>query len=72
MNDIVLKRFREICPPENPENKTLDELIADTNVAFKIIGYEPHNMEANVKEIYLEKNHTVLSEFIYDVWELDS
>ena len=72
MSRIIYERFREICPDEDISNKSIDDLITDTNVAFKIIGYEPKNiinLEDNVRKIYDKvDNDTRLYVFIYKVW----
>ena len=69
---IVYERLKEVCPLRNPEDMTRDELLRDSNVAFKIIGYSPQDLEKVVTLVYTEKNHVHLYEFVYEVWRLDN
>ena len=71
LNDEVYSRLKEICPVRNLDDMTLTELLKDTNVAFKIIGYSPNNLTGNVNRVFIEKDHIHLYDFIYDVWRLD-
>ena len=69
---IVYTRFKEICPPKTVQDMSFKELLNDTNVAFKIIGYTPNDFEKNVYKIYIDMNHQKLYDFIYDVWRVDN
>ena len=72
MSRIIYERLREICPDEDISSKSVEDLIKDSNVAFKIIGYEPQNLDAAVKKVYdkVDKD-TRLYAFIYKVWSWD-
>ena len=72
MSIEVYDRFKEVCPVRNPCDMTVDELLRDTNVAFKIIGYDPNNLDKSVADVYIEKDHIHLYDFIYDVWRFDN
>lgn len=65
---IVYGRLEEVCPTKNTENMTFNELVNDCNVAFKIIGYDPKNLEKSVKDVFENYNIPILFEFIYQVW----
>lgn len=69
---IVFTRLKEICPTKNVESMSYSELVNDTNVAFKIIGYVPKDLESNVRNIFINENHVNLYDFIFDVWWLDN
>lgn len=71
MDRIVYERLREICPSDDMTEKSLNDLIKDTNVAFKIIGYNPENLEESVKKTYLNHDFENLYEFIFEVWRMD-
>lgn len=71
MDKIVFDRLEEICPDEDMDSKSLNDLIKDTNVAFKIIGYNPENLEESVKKTYLNHDFENLYEFIFEVWRQD-
>jgi len=71
MDKIVFNRLKEICPDEDMTEKSLNDLIKDTNVAFKIIGYNPENLEESVKKTYLNNDFENLYEFIFEVWRVD-
>ena len=71
MDKIVFNRFKEICPDEDMTEKSLNDLINDTNVAFKIIGYNPVNLDESVKKTYLNNDFENLYEFIFEVWRMD-
>ena len=72
MSRIIYERLREICPDEDISSKSVEDLIKDSNVAFKIIGYEPQNLDVAVKKVYdkVDKD-TRLYSFIYQVWSWD-
>lgn len=72
MNNIELfYRFEEICPVKLIDESTLDELISDCNVAFKIVGYEPDNLEESARWVYLNMDNKILFHFVYSVWRCD-
>lgn len=72
MSRIIYERLREICPDEDISSKSIEDLVVDSNVAFKIIGYEPKNLEDTVKEVYENADkHSRLFSFIYAVWRWD-
>lgn len=75
MKQIVRDRLLEICPEKNLENLSREDLKNDTNVAFKIIGYEPVDLGTNVSTVADElcngKSFDSLAEFIYEVWRID-
>ena len=71
MSKVVRDRLLEICPQKNLGILTMDEIKKSCNVAFKIIGYEPVNLdESIVKSDYTDD--TMLWEFIYEVWRIDN
>ena len=69
---IVYGRLEEICPMKNTDTMTFDELVKDCNVAFKIIGYDPKNLEKSVKYVFENCDIPILFEFIYEVWLHDA
>ena len=71
MNKIVYERLKEICPDENISELSISEIKEDCNVAFKIIGYNPENLDKTVDEIYTNYDIEPLYEFIFKVWEED-
>lgn len=72
MDNEVYNRLKEICPKRNLDDMTLTELLKDTNTAFKIIGYSPKNFDKSVTQVFIEKDHIHLYDFIYDVWRWDN
>ena len=46
---MVYNRLKEICPDKDTTIMTFEELVKDCNVAFKIIGYDPKNLEKSVR-----------------------
>ncbi len=76
MSQIVKRRLVDICPDETVDSKSLDELVSDCNIAFKIIGYNPINLEKTVERVSkklerVEWDHS-LATFIFQVWSDDS
>ena len=72
MTDLIVKdRLKEICPDENIKDLSISEIKEDCNVAFKIIGYNPQNLDKTVEEIYVNEDIEPLYEFIFKVWEAD-
>ena len=72
MNRVVWDRFQEICPEKTLKNLSVEDLKNDTNVAFKIIGYDPVDLDGNVSIVAESgKSFENLAEFIYEVWRLD-
>lgn len=72
MSRVIYERFREICPDEDISQKSIEDLVKDCNVAFKIVGYEPNNLEEVVRKIYDKSDKdTRLYSFIFKVWEWD-
>ena len=67
MNEIIYNRLKEICPSKNIQDMSIQDLICDCNIAFKIIGYSPENLEESVIENLQDKDMD-LYEFIYSVW----
>lgn len=72
-SEIMLDRMEEICPSITIDNSSFDELMADVNVAFRIVGYTPINLEKCVK-LALNKIHYQgdLWRLCYHAWRLDS
>lgn len=68
MNEIIYNRLKEICPSKTTRDMSVQDLICDCNVAFKIIGYSPENLEESVIENLQDKDMD-LYKFIYTVWE---
>ena len=68
MSKIIYNRLKEICPSKNIRGMSVQDLICDCNVAFKIIGYSPENLEESVIENLQDKDMD-LYKFIYTVWE---
>lgn len=72
MTDLIVRdRLKEICPDENIKDLSISEIKEDCNVAFKIIGYTPRNLDKTVEEIYVNEDIEPLYEFIFKVWEAD-
>ena len=71
MNKIVSDRLRDICPVKNISDMSISEIKEDCNIAFKIIGYNPRNLNRTVEEIYMNEDIEPLWRFIYRVWEVD-
>ena len=69
---IVYGRLEEIYPFKNTDNMTIEELVKDCNVAFKIIGYDPKNLEKSVKYVFENCDIPILFEFIFEVWKNDA
>ena len=69
---IVRGRLEEICPIKNTEDMSVNELIHDCRIAFKIIGYNPKNLERVVKDVYLNNDILNLYEFVFEVWRNDA
>jgi len=71
-SEIILARMEEICPNELVVNKSVDELMKDVNVSFKIIGYEPSNLEKATKQALDKIGHKgELYRLCYNAWRLD-
>ena len=71
-SEIILNRMEEICPNELVDNKSVDELMRDVNVSFKIIGYEPSNLEEATKQALDKIGHKgELYRLCYNAWRLD-
>ena len=68
----MIERFNEICPLQKVSDMSLKDLISDCNVAFKIIGYEPKNLEDTVRRVYLDEDIEYFSTFAYLVWRHDN
>ena len=72
MTDLIVRdRLKEICPDEHIQDLSISELKEDCNVAFKIIGYEPKNLDETVDKVYMDYDFENLYEFIFKVWEMD-
>lgn len=71
MNCEVYNRFKEIVPVKRLDEMTGTDIFKSVDIAFKIIGYSPNNLEESIK--VAEESSTALSlfEFIYDVYEVD-
>ena len=65
---IVKERLRDICPRENVSNMDVIEVEKATNVAFKIIGYNPENFDDDFRKSWENSDAVMLWEFIFDVW----
>ena len=72
MNCEVYNRFRDVVPVQRLDELSSDEVIRDCNIAFKIIGYTPKNLEKSVEKAWETSTALSLFEFIYDVWEVDN
>lgn len=71
MDEIVKNRLQEVVPVNELKDLDVDEVILDTKIAFKIIGYTPKDFDKAINNAWDESNAIMLSEFIYDVWRLD-
>lgn len=69
---LVYGRLEEVCPVKDTREMSFEELVNDCNVAFKIIGYSPKNLEATVTSVKDSKEIPILFEFIYEVWLNDA
>lgn len=70
---VVKKRLYEVCPQKMVDELDEKSLKNSTNVAFKIIGYEPRDMLDSIKEARtINRRDGTLAEFIYDVWRVDN
>ena len=69
---IVYGRLEEICPMKSTDKMSVEELTHDCNIAFKIIGYSPKNLDKVVRDIYLNEDIPQLFEFVYQVWLNDA
>jgi len=71
-SEIILARMEEICPNELVDDKSFDELMKDVNVSFKIIGYDPSNLEVATKRALDKIGHKgELYRLCYNAWRLD-
>ena len=68
----VYNRFKEVVPVERLDDLSYDEVKKDCNVAFKIIGYSPKNLDTSIEKAWESSTALSLFEFIYDVYEVDS
>lgn len=71
MSEIVRARLEEVCPVQKIKDMSYGEIVKSTNVAFKIIGYEPINLEEAMSYINNTSDVEMLSDYIYEVWEAD-
>ena len=74
----IKERFVEVCPNDDVCDFTRDEIIKGCSIAFRIIGYDPNDLDGAVDKAwdYFEKEIPTgqdygLGEFAYDVWRLD-
>ena len=72
MSRIVYERLREICPLKRINEMSPDEVDKSVNIAFKLIGYTPNNLNKAMDRANAKSDSRLLYEFIYDVWRLDS
>ena len=71
-SEIILARMEEICPNELIDNKSVDELMKDVNVSFKIIGYTPANLQKSTEMALDKMSHKgELYRLCYNAWRLD-
>ena len=71
MSEIVLARLMELCPPKKMDDITIDEIRESVNIAFKIIGYKPIDMDKSIDKALDTSNAEWLYQFVYDVWRCD-
>jgi len=70
---MIRDRIYEIAPDEEITVFSEDQLIKECNVAFKIIGYEPKNLENSVSEVFKSTyKSSNLADFILGVWLVDN
>lgn len=67
-SEFMLSRFRDICPVENMEDVDVIEARKSVDIAFKIIGYFPENLDNVFRKTWETSEADVLSDFIYEVW----
>lgn len=71
MNCEVYNRFAQIVPVQRLDELSAEEVSNSCNVAFKIIGYTPKNLEKSIEKAWESSTALSLFEFIYDVYEVD-
>ena len=49
--DPVFERFREIVPNKKLSDMSIDSIIRDTQIAFKVIGFSPKNFSESFKSV---------------------
>ena len=70
---MIKDRIYEIAPDEDITIFSEDQLVKECNVAFKIIGYEPNNLENSVSEVFKSTHKSSnLADFILSVWLVDN
>ena len=69
--DPIFERFREIVPNKKLSDMSIDSIIKDTQIAFKVIGFSPKNFSESFKSVWRHRTTDVLFEFIYDVYMED-
>lgn len=68
----VYNRFKDVVPVERLDDLSYDEVKEDINIAFKIIGYSPKNLDKSIEKTWESSTALSLFEFVYDVYEVDS
>lgn len=69
---IVRDRLKEVCPVYELKDKDIDDVEVDVRVAFHIIGYNPQNFSESFRKAWETSDATLLWEFVYDIWRMDS
>lgn len=70
---MIRDRIYEIAPKKDISIFSRNQLIKECNVAFKIIGYEPRNLENSVDEVFNSSDKPKwLVHFIIQVWRVDN
>ena len=70
---MIRNRIFEIAPKKDISNFSRDQLVKECNVTFKIIGYEPKNLENSVGEVFnSSQKPSNLADFISGVWLIDN
>jgi len=74
MSEIMLEKFKEVCPEHRLQDMYMIDVEKETLHAFKQIGYNPSKtVKKAIDKAWVNSNRTdSLYEFVYKVWRDDN
>lgn len=72
MSEAIRERFQEVVPYRLLRQTDVDEVFKSCRNAFSIIGYSPVDLDGSIEQAWAYSSAETLSEFIYDVYVVDT
>ena len=74
MSEIMIIKFKEICPPQQLKTMYMVDVEDAVLTAFREVGYTPSkNLKKSIDRVWANSNREdYLWEFVYNVWREDS